>query len=135
MASYLQQAGCVRRKETKKTRKNRRTLIHHEIHSSPATATTSERRATKHILRASPYSPASRDPGFVEIDLVQLSQSVLVEMNEAGRPHSCSRPCAFEEKKNTKKSAPPTLNTTRNPQQPGDRDHLVKARDETRPAR
>ena len=49
---------------------------HHEIHSSPATATTSRRRATKHVPRVSPYSPASIDPGFVEIGLVQLSQSV-----------------------------------------------------------
>ena len=49
---------------------------HHEIHSSPVTATTSRRRATKHVPRVSPYSPASIDPGFVEIGLVQLSQSV-----------------------------------------------------------
>ena len=49
---------------------------HHEIHSSPATATTSRRRVTKHVPHVSPYSPASIDPGFVEIGLVQLSQSV-----------------------------------------------------------
>ena len=30
----------------------------------------------KNVPRVSPYSPASIDPGFVEIDLVQLSQSV-----------------------------------------------------------
>ena len=48
----------------------------HEIHSSPATATTSRRHATKHVPRVRPYSPASIDPGFVEIGLVQLSQSV-----------------------------------------------------------
>ena len=48
---------------------------HHEIHSSPATATTSRRLATKHVPRVSPYSPASIDPGFVKIALVQLSQS------------------------------------------------------------
>ena len=53
--------------------------IHHEIHSSPATATTSRRHATKYVPRVSPYSPASIDPGFVEIGLVQLSQSILVE--------------------------------------------------------
>ena len=35
---------------------------------------------------------------------------------------------------NTKKSRP-TQNTPRNPQQPGDRDHLEMARDETRPTR
>ena len=49
---------------------------HHEIHSSPATATTSGRRATKHVPRASPYSLASVDLGFVEIGLVHLSQAV-----------------------------------------------------------
>ena len=48
----------------------------HEIHISPATATNSRRRAAKHVPRVSPRSPASIDPGFVEIGLVQLSQSV-----------------------------------------------------------
>ena len=51
-------------------------IHHHEIYSSPATATTSRRRATKHVPRISPYSPTSIDPGFVEVGLVQLSQSV-----------------------------------------------------------
>ena len=41
----------------------------HEIHSSPATATTTRRRATKHVPRVSPYSPALIDPGFVKIGL------------------------------------------------------------------
>ena len=45
-------------------------------HSRLATATNSRRRAAKHIPRVSPYSPASIDPGFVKIGLVQLSQSV-----------------------------------------------------------
>ena len=50
---------------------------HHEVHSSPATATTSRRRSKQHVPRGSPYSPASIVvPGFVEIGLVQLSQSV-----------------------------------------------------------
>ena len=31
--------------------------------------------STKHVPRVSPYSPASIDPGFVEIGFVQLSQS------------------------------------------------------------
>ena len=67
--------------EKKRRKKERRknpaaAKTHHEIHSSPATATTSRRRATKHVPRVSPYSPASIDPGFVEIGLVQLSQSV-----------------------------------------------------------
>ena len=69
----MQQAVCVRRKK-KKLKKNAPPKTHHEVHSSPATATTSRRRAT--IQRISPYSPASIDPGFVEIGLVQLSQSV-----------------------------------------------------------
>ena len=71
-------AGHVRSK--KKTREKKRNpaapKTHHEIYSSPATATTSRRRVTKHIPRVSPYSPASIDPGFVEIGLVQLLQSV-----------------------------------------------------------
>ena len=79
-ASYLQQAVCVRRRkniEKKKTQNNLAALkTHHEIYSSPATATTSRRRATKHVPRVSPYSPASIDPGCVKIGLVQLSQSV-----------------------------------------------------------
>ena len=58
---------------TWKTRNPAAPKPHHEIHSSPATATTSRRRATKHLPRVSPYSPASIDPGLVEIGLVQLS--------------------------------------------------------------
>ena len=67
---------CVRRKKTKKNTQNSAVpKTHHEIYSSPAIATTSRRRATKHVPRVRPYSPASIDPGFVEIGLVQLSQS------------------------------------------------------------
>ena len=65
--------------EEKKTTKKRNpdpTKTHHEIHSSPATGTTSRRFVTKNIPCLSPRSPASVDPGFVEIDLVQLSQTV-----------------------------------------------------------
>ena len=42
-----------------------------------------------------------------------------------------------KEKKGTKKlkKSRPTQNTPRNPQQPGDRDELETARDETRPIR
>ena len=72
-------AGCVRSKEIKRKKKSRNPAApktHDEIHSSPATATTSRRGATKHVPRVSPYSPTSIDPGFVEIGLVQLSQSV-----------------------------------------------------------
>ena len=73
----MQQAACVRRKrkpKKKDTKKSAAPEIHHDIHSSPATATTSRRRSTRHIPRVSPYTPASIDPGLVEIGLVQLSQ-------------------------------------------------------------
>ena len=77
----MQQAVCVRTKKkhekiTKNTKKSVPPKTRHEIHSSPAIATISRRRATKHVPRVSPYSPASIDPGFVEISLVQLSQSM-----------------------------------------------------------
>ena len=58
------------------TRNTAAPKTHNKNHSSPATATTSGRLAMKHVPRVSPYSPASIDPGFVEIGLVQLSQSV-----------------------------------------------------------
>ena len=59
------------------------------------------------------------------------------EVNEAWRPRTCSRPCAFEEIKAKKKITKPrrTQNTPRNPQQPGDRNHLEMACDETRSTR
>ena len=63
-----------RKKNTEKSASPPKT--HHEIHSSPATASNSRRHARKHVPRVSPYSPASIDPEFVEIGLVQLSQSV-----------------------------------------------------------
>ena len=71
--------GADRVRSEKKSEKKRNPAApktHYEIHSSPATATTSRQRATKHVPRANPYSPASVDPGFVEIGLVQLSKSV-----------------------------------------------------------
>ena len=61
------------------------------------------------------------------------------EANEARWPHTCSRPCAFEEKNNRRKThgknVRPTQNTPRNPQQPGDRVQLETACEETRPTR
>ena len=79
-ASHLQQAVSFEEEKKLKKKKIKKKFApsktHHEIHSSPATATTSRRRATKHVPRVSPYSPASIDTGFVEIGLVQLSQSV-----------------------------------------------------------
>ena len=73
----MQQAVCVRRKKIEKkcTKKSSPPKTHHEIYSSTATATTSRRRPTKHAPRLSPYSPASIDPGFAKVGLVQLSQS------------------------------------------------------------
>ena len=173
-------AGRVRSKKKKEkittTRNPAAPKTHHETHSSPATATNSRWRAMKHVPRVSPCSPAALDPGFVEIGFVQLSQSVITtndshthrqtnqimapctqpgtirEVNEARCPHTCSRPCAYEEKKNKKKKTKKkneekknekktriisrrTQNTPRNPQQPGDRDHLETVCDETRPTR
>ena len=140
---------------SRKTRKHPAApKTNHEIHPSPATPTISRRRAMKHVPRVRPHSPASIDPGVVEKGLLQLSQSVKtthvthtdrqtnkimapcrhpgtsIEVNEARRPHTCSRPCAFEEKKNRKRKHEkirPTKSTPRNPQQPGDRDHLETA--------
>ena len=66
---------------------------------------------------------------LVENDLITSR-----EVNEAWQPHTCSRPCAFEEKK-TKKNMKSrrTQNTPRNLQKPGDRDHFETACDETGP--
>ena len=74
----MQLAVCVRRKkiEKKHTHKFAAPKTHHEIHSSPATATNSGRRATKRVSPVSQHSLVSIDPGFVEIGLVQLLQSV-----------------------------------------------------------
>ena len=74
-------AGRVRSKKKKKRKKETRKnpappKTHHETHISPATAATSRRRAKHHVPHVSPYSPASRHTGFVEIGVVQLSQSV-----------------------------------------------------------
>ena len=72
--------GRVRsKKKIGKNKNNKKTTppkTHHDIHSRQATATTSTRRATRHIPRVCPYTPASINPGFVKIGLVQLSQSV-----------------------------------------------------------
>ena len=124
----LQQAVCVQTKKKRRKRNPAAPTTHPEIHSSTATATTSRRRARKHVPRVSPYSPASIDPGFVEIGLVQLSQSVKTtnvththtnlamapcthpgtssEVSEARRPHTCSRLCAFGKKKRENEISP-----------------------------
>ena len=70
-------AGRVRSKKKKSKKKNMKKSAppktHHGIHSNPANAPTSKRRATKHLPRVSAYSPASIDAGFVKIGFVQLS--------------------------------------------------------------
>ena len=56
------------------------------------------------------------------------------EVYEARWPYTCSRPCAFEEKKNRKKkNTKPhrTQKTPRDPQHPGDGDNTETACDET----
>ena len=61
-----------KKKSGKKTKKHRT----QNTPRNPQQVTTSRRRAKKHVPRVSPCSPASIDTGFVEIGLVQLSQSV-----------------------------------------------------------
>ena len=146
-ASYLQQAVCVRRKKKveKKTLTNPPHRKHNreKIHSSPTTACNPRRHAMKHVPHASPYSPDSIDPEYVEIGLVQLSQSVKTtnsmsqtrthtyrqtnkkiapcthpgtsrEANEARWPHACSRPWVFEEKRNRIKKHGKIIRPTQN---------------------
>ena len=66
-------AGRVRSKKKTTEKKNTNPAApktHHEIHSSPATATTSRRRAVKHVPLGSPYSHSSSiDLGLVKIGL------------------------------------------------------------------
>ena len=66
------------RSKTKSPPKNTKKIAplktRHDIHSTPATATASRRRATKHVQHVSPYSLAYIDPGCLEIGLPQLSQ-------------------------------------------------------------
>ena len=76
----MQQDVCNRSKENEKNQKRNPTTpkTHHEIRSIPAAATTSRRRATKHVPRVTPYSHASSiDPGFVEVGLACIHTCVL----------------------------------------------------------
>ena len=57
------------------------------------------------------------------------------EVNEASEPHTCSRSCAFEVPNAIKTKPHHIQNTARNPQRPGDCDHLETACEETRPNR
>ena len=74
----MQQAVCVRRKKTTKTKTKTKKTPHpkHTTKSTAARRPRPPRDGMKHVPRVSPYSLASMDPGFVEIGLVQLSQSV-----------------------------------------------------------
>ena len=65
-----------KKERRKKARNPASPKTHHEIDSSPATATTSRRRETKHVPSVSQHWSTSIDPGFVEIGLIQLSESV-----------------------------------------------------------
>ena len=86
--------GRMRSKEKKREKKTKKSAppknTHHEIHSSQATATTPRWRETKRVSRVSPYSPTAIDPEFVEIDPVQLSQSVKTT-NVTKRPNTKTR--------------------------------------------
>ena len=62
--------------EKKKPENSAPPKTHNEIHSSPTTACNSRRHAMKYVPCVGPYSPDSIDSGFLEIGLVQLSQSV-----------------------------------------------------------
>ena len=109
-------ASRVRSK--KKIEKNKNKLkstppkTHHDIRSSPATATISRRSATRHIPRVSPYTPASIDPGFVEITLVQLSQ---LSMEKTASVASFPRPVFLQQmvQKKEKKKQPITATSNR----------------------
>ena len=119
----MRQGGLIlavsRVRSKKKIEKNKNKLkstppkTHHDIRSSPATATISRRSATRHIPRVSPYTPASIDPGFVEITLVQLSQ---LSMEKTASVASFPRPVFLQqmvqkkEKKNNP-SPPPAIVT------------------------
>ena len=66
----------IKQQQKKNTKKSAPPKTHHESHSNPPTTTASRRHVMKHVPRVRPYSSASIDAGFVEIGLVQLSQSV-----------------------------------------------------------
>ena len=90
-------------KKTKTIKNTHCPKTHHDIHSSPETATTSIRRATRHVLRVCPYTPASIDPSFVEIGLVQLSQSPI---SKTGSVASFSGPVSLHQMVQKKERKP-----------------------------
>ena len=112
-SSYSRCAFEEKKNRKKKNKKNPTApKTHHEIHSSPATATTSRRRSTRHIPRVSPYTPASIDPGLVEIGLVQLSQ---LPMAKTASVASFPRPVFLQQmvQKKEKKKQPITATSNR----------------------
>ena len=121
------QAVCVRRKRIEKS-KNKKTSTppkaHHDIHSSQATATTSRRRATRHIPRVSPYTPTSIDPGFVEIGLVQLSQSPMAKTASVA---SFPRPVFSQQMVRKKRKKQPITATSNRHSDPHRVSHSFKA--------
>ena len=148
----MQQAVCVQKKKKKEKRKKKHgkrsvpPKTHHEIHSSPATASSSRRHAMKHVTHVSPYSPESKYTGFVQIGLVQLSQSAkttnVTHTDRHGLKlfwHPVRTPVwrgFFAQRQMTASSKiRRTQKTPRNPQPSGHRDQLEAARGETRPTR
>ena len=85
-------------KEKKDTENLAAPKTHHDMYDSAVAATTSRHRATKHVPCVRPYVPASMDPEVVEIDLVQLSQSVKTTNVEHTHPdrqtNEVIAPCA-----------------------------------------
>ena len=77
-ASYLQQAVCVRGKKLGKKNKKKIRPIQNipRKPQQPGDRDHLETASENHVPCVSQYSPASIDTGFVEIGLVQLSQSV-----------------------------------------------------------
>ena len=119
---------CVRTKKSNKTNttKNppRPKYTTNYIHSSPATATTSRKRAMKHAPRVSPYTPASIDPEFVEIGLVQLSQ---LPMAKTGPVASFPRPVFLQRKQKKEKKKQPITATSNRHSDPHRASHSFKA--------
>ena len=103
MASYSLQAVCVQKKKCRgkiNTTESAPPKTHHDIHINPATATTSRRRATKHVPRVSPHALASMDPEFVDIGLVQLSQ---LHMAKTASVASFPRPVVLQQLRKSRK--------------------------------
>ena len=81
---------------------------------------------TKHILRVSPYTHASIDPGFVEIGLVQLPQ---LPMAKTASVAPFSRPVFLQQmvQKKEKKKKQPSTATTNHHSDPHRASHSFKA--------